>query len=105
MNSYAFFEYTAKLSCTPHAEDAGEPLHCLIEMNTVDQHGESRRTVQLEEEAGDLILFAVNPGPNRRIADSKIWKVDEQRLSELGQARIVNRIGSAQIYFYSLPEC
>lgn len=105
MNSYAFFEYTAKLSCSPHAEDEGELLHCLIEINTVDQNGRSRHTVELEEEAGDLILFAVNPGPNRRIADSRIWKVNERRLSELGQAKNVNRIGNAQIYFYSLPEC
>ena len=104
MSGYAFFEYTAKLTCTPHAEEeAGEAVHCLIEMDTVDQHGRSRHTVELEEEAGDLILFAVNPGPNRRIADSKIWKVEEQRLNELGQAMDVGRIGSAQIYFYRLP--
>src|ERR1700682_5180804 len=101
MSGYAFFEYTAKLTCTPPAEEeAGESVHCLIEMDTVDQHGRSRQTVELEEEAGDLILFAVNPGPNRRIAQSKIWKVDEQRLNELGPPKNVDRIGHSRIYFY-----
>jgi len=100
MSKYAFFEYTAKLTCTPHADEEGESVHCLIEMDPVDRNGRSRHTVELEEEAGDLILFAVNPGPNRRIADSKIWKVEKQRLNELGQAKDVGRIGSAQIYFY-----
>jgi hypothetical protein len=79
-------------------------VHCLIEMGTVDQGGRYRQTVELEEEAGDIILFAVNPGPNRRIADSKIRRVDEQRLDELGEAKDVDRIGSAQIYFYRRPE-
>ena len=104
MSGYAFFEYTAKLTCTPHAEEEGESLHCLIEMDTVDQNGRNRPTVELEEEAGDLVLFVVNPGPNRRIADSKIWKVEEQRLSELGEAKDIGRIGSAQIYFYRRPQ-
>jgi hypothetical protein len=103
MSGYAFFEYTAKLTCTPHAEEAGESVHCLIEMDTVDQNGGKRPAVELEEEAGDLVLFAVNPGPNRRIADSKIWEVEEQRLRELGEAKDIGRIGSAQIYFYRRP--
>jgi hypothetical protein len=53
------------------------------------------------EEAGDIILFAVNPGPNRRIADSKIRRVDEQRLDELGEAKDVDRIGSSSDLFLS----
>ena len=61
MSGYAFFEYTAKLTCTPHAEEEGESLHCLIEMDTVDQNGRNRHPVELEEEAGDLVLFVVNP--------------------------------------------
>jgi hypothetical protein len=103
MSRYAFFEYTAKLTWTPHAEEEGESVHCLIGMDTVDQNGRNRPTVELEEEAGDLVLFAVNPGPNRRIADSKIWVVEEQRLRELGEAKDIGRIGSAQIHFYRRP--
>jgi hypothetical protein len=105
MTHSALFEYAAKLTSTAHAggEGEGEAVHCLIEMSTVDQGGRCRQNVELEEEAGDIILFAVNPGPNRRIADSRIWRVDEQRLSELGQATNVDRIGSAQIHFYRRP--
>jgi hypothetical protein len=46
-------------------------------------------------------LFIVNPGPNRRIAHSKIWKVDEKRLNELGPAKSVERIGNSKVSFYS----
>jgi hypothetical protein len=101
MDGYAFYEYTAKVSSGPHAEDQGETVHCLIEMDILDQNGCHRRSVELEQEAGDLVLFVVNPGPNRRIGDSRIWKVDEQRLSELGPAKDIDRIGKTQIYFYS----
>jgi hypothetical protein len=101
MTEYDFFEYTAKLMSTRHAEDEGESVHCVIEMNVLDQNGRRRQSVKLEEEAGYLILFALNPGPNRRIAASKIWKVDEHRLKELAPATVVNRIGSSQIFFYN----
>jgi hypothetical protein len=101
MNPQAIFEYTAKLTDCQHAEEGGEFVHCLIEMNVVDKDGRSRHGVELEQEAGDLILFAVGLGPNRRIADSKIWKVDEHRLREMGAAKVVDRIGKCQIYFYS----
>jgi hypothetical protein len=100
MNRSAIFEYTAKLTSTPHAEDDGEPVHCLVEIGMVDQLGRCRPVVELEEEAGDLILFTLNAGPRHRIADSKIWKVDEQRLTQLGKAKAVNRVGSNQIHFY-----
>ena len=101
MSAYAFYEYIATLSGTRHAEEEGESVHCVIEIDMLDEKGRDRHTVELEQEAGDLVLFVVNPGPNRRIADSKIWKVDEQRINELGQAKNVNRIGNSQIYFYS----
>jgi hypothetical protein len=100
MNGHSIFEYTAKLSNTPHAEDEGESVHCLIEMSTLDQNGRVRHSVELEQEAGDLILFALSPGPHRRIADSRIWQVDEERLRELGPAKVVDRIGKCQIHFY-----
>jgi hypothetical protein len=100
MNEFVFYEYTAKLTCTPHAEEREESVHCLIEMNIVDQSGRRRHGAELEEEAGALILFAVNPIPKHRIGDSKIWQVNEQRLNELGPATATDRIGNCQIYFY-----
>jgi hypothetical protein len=101
MSAYAFYEYMATLSGTGHAENEGKAVHCLVEIDMLDENGRYRNTVELEEEAGDLILFVINPGPSRRIAQSKIWKADEQRLSELGPAKSVDRIGNSKVYFYS----
>jgi hypothetical protein len=95
----AFFEYRAKLISTAHAEDQGEPIHCVIKMKIGAGHERSREL--LEQEAGDLVLFNVNPGPHRRITHSSISEVDEKRLRELGPATDFNRMGSTEIYFYS----
>ncbi|MBV9128843.1 MAG: hypothetical protein JO298_00465 [Verrucomicrobia bacterium] len=101
MSAHAFYEYVATLSSTGHAEDEGEGVHCLIEIDMLDEQGRHRRSVELEQEAGDLVLFIINPGPNRRIAHSNIWKVDEQRLNELGPAKNVDLVGNSKMYFYS----
>jgi hypothetical protein len=98
MSEHAFFEYRAKLMCTPHVEEQGEPIHCLIKMEIGAGHGRSQEL--LEQEAGDLVLFSVNPGPHRRISHSSIFEVDEKRLPELGPAADFNRVGSTEIYFY-----
>jgi hypothetical protein len=63
--------------------------------------GHERSRELLEQEAGDLVLFNVNPGPHRRISHSSIGEVDEKRLRELGPATDFNRVGSTEIYFYS----
>ena len=99
MSEHALFEYRAKLMSTPHVEEQGEPVHCLIKMEIGAGHGRSREL--LEQEAGDLILFSVNPGPHRRISHSSICEVDEKRLRELGPATDFNRVGGTEIYFYS----
>ena len=101
MSEHALFEYRAKLMSTPHVEEQGEPVHCLIKMDIGFQDGRSQEL--LEQEAGDLILFALNPGPHRRISHSSICEVDEKRLRELGPATDFNRVGSVEIYFFS-PE-
>ena len=99
MRKQAFLEYRAKLISTPHTEEQGEPIHCLIkiEIGADDQ----RSRALLEQEAGDLILFSVNPGPHRRITHSSIDEVDEKRLHQLGPAADFNRVGNTEIYFYS----
>ncbi len=99
MSELAFFEYRAKLMSGQHAEDQGEPIHCLIKMKTDVGHGRSREL--LEQEAGDLVLFSANPGPHLRISHSSIFEVDEKRLRELGPATDFNRVENAEIYFYS----
>ncbi len=63
---------------TPHIEEQGEPIHCLIKIG-IDA-GDRRSRELLKQEAGDLILFSVNPGPHRRISHSTIYEVDEERL-------------------------
>ena len=99
MSEHAFFEYRAKLISAGHSEDQGEPIHCLIKMEIGAGHERSREL--LEQEAGDLILFNVNPGPHRRITHSSIGEVNEKRLRELGTATDFNRVGSTEIYSYS----
>lgn len=98
MSAQTVFEYRARLINTPHVEEQGEPVHCLVRMDIGAWRGASRDT--LEQEVGDLILFSLNPGPHRRISHSSIDEVDEKRLVELGPSRDRNRIGSAEIYFY-----
>ena len=99
MSEHAFFEYRAKLISAGHSEDQGEPIHCLIKMEIGAAHERSREL--LEQEAGGLFLFNVNPGPHRRTTHSSIGEVDEKRLRELGPATDFNRVGSTEIYFYS----
>jgi hypothetical protein len=101
MSEHAFFEYRAKLISTPHVEvfeEQGEPIHCLIKFEIGAGHGLSEL---LEQEAEDLVLFSLNPGPHRRISHSSIFEVDEERLRELGPATDFNRVGNTEIYFYS----
>jgi len=63
--------------------------------------GHERSRALVEQEAGDLVLFNVNPGPHGRITHSSIGEVDEKRLRELDPATDFNRVGSTEIYFYS----
>jgi hypothetical protein len=101
MNEHAFFEYRVLLTSTPHAEEKGERLHCLIKMEIADHSGRLRRSVELEQEVGDLILFLINPGPHRRICHSSICKADESRLHELGPATDFHRVGNSEVYVYA----
>jgi hypothetical protein len=99
MSEHAFFEYKAKPMSSPHIKEQGEPIHCLIKMEV--GAGSRRPRELLKQEARDLILFSVSPGPHRRISHSNICEVNEKRLRELGPARDFNRFGSVEIYFYS----
>jgi len=99
MSEHAFFEYTAKPMSTPDIKEQGEPIHCLIKMEI--GAGLRRPRELLKQEARDLILFSVSPGPHRRISYSNICEVDEKRLRELGPATDLNRVGNVEIYFYS----
>ena len=84
---------------TPHIKEQAEPIHCLVKMEI--GVGFCRPRELLKQEARDLILFSVSPGPHRRISHSNICEVDEKRLRELGPAKDFNRFGGVEIYFYS----
>jgi hypothetical protein len=99
MSEHAFFEYRAKPMNIPDIKEHGEPIHCLIKMEIRNDFPRPREL--LKQEARDLILFSVSPGPHRRLSHSNICEVDEKRLRELGPARDFNRLGSVEIYFYS----
>jgi len=84
---------------TPHIKEQGKPIHCLIKMEI--GAGLRRPRELLKQQARDLIVFSVSPGPHRRISHSNICEVNEKRLRELGPAADFNRVGSTEIYFYS----
>ena len=102
MSDYTFFEYRAKITGSSHEEDEGERVHCLLKMRIAADFGRHNRTdLELRQDAGDMILFARNPGPHCKISHSEIWGVNESRISELGEASNLVRVGDCAIYFYA----
>ena len=99
MSDYAFFEYQAKLTNVGHAEDEGEPVHCIIKMKNVDRDGKCIPDIELHQQAGDNVLFVINPGPCRKISHSSIWNVTEEDLHKRGKASAYHRVGDCEIYF------
>jgi hypothetical protein len=96
-DDYAFFEYRAKITNAGHAEDVGEPVHCFIKMKSGDEEGKRRRNVELEQQAGDNILFVLNPGPHRKISHSSIWVVSEEAFHKAGAPIDRHRVGDCEI--------
>ena len=101
MSDHAFFEYQAKLTNTGHAEEEGEPVHCMIRMKNIDRDGKCLPDIELHQQAGDNVLFVINPGPYRQISHSSIWNVTEEELHKPGKASDYRRVGDCEIYFYN----
>jgi hypothetical protein len=99
-DDYSFFEYHAKITNAGHAENEGESVHCMIRMKSVDACGKRRRNVELEQQAGDNILFVINPGPHRKISHSSIWSVSEEIFGKAGSASDYHQVGDCEIFFY-----
>src|SRR5258708_36816371 len=99
LSEHAFFEYRAKPMSTPVIKEQGEPIHYLIKMEI--GAGLRRPRELLKQEARDLILFSVRPGPHRKISYSSICEVDEKLLRGLGTATDFNRIGRLDVSFNS----
>ena len=96
-DDYAFFEYRAKITNAGHAEDVGERVHCFVKMKSGDAEGKRRRNVDLEQQAGDNILFVLNPGPHRKISHSSIWVVSEETFEKAGAPLGRHRVGDCEI--------
>ena len=101
MSDYAFFEYQAKLTNVGHAEDGGEPVNCMIKMKNVDPDGKCLPDIELHQQAGDNVLFVINPGPCRKISHSSIWNVTEEKLHKPEKASDYHRLRDCEIYFYN----
>jgi hypothetical protein len=101
MSDYVFLEYKAKLTNISHPEDEGEIVHCMIKMKNVDRNGNCIHDIELHQQAGDTVLFVINPGPCRKISHSSIWNVTEEDLHKAGNASDYRRIGDIEIYFYA----
>ena len=97
---HAFFEYQAKITNAGHAESEGEPVHCLIRMERTVKQGRRQRNVDLEQQAGDNILFVLNPGPHRKISHSSIWEVSEEAFRNAGPPSAHHRVGDCEILCY-----
>jgi hypothetical protein len=96
----AFFEFKGIITNRGHAEDQGEPVHCLVKMKSLDAEGKRRRNLDLEQEAGDIILFVLNPGPHRKMSHSSIKAVDEEVLTNAGPPVHTHRVGDCEIHCY-----
>jgi hypothetical protein len=96
-DDYAFFEYQAKITNAGHAGDVGEPVYCFIKMKSGDARDKRRRNVDLEQQAGDNILFVLNPGPHRKISHSSIWVVSEETFEKAGAPLERHRVGDCEI--------
>ena len=102
MSDYAFFEYRTKITSTSHESEDGERVHCLLKIPVAADSGHHQRDeVELKQDAGDMVLFALNPGSHGKISHSEIWEVTENRIRELGEASELARAGDCTIYFYA----
>jgi hypothetical protein len=89
-DDYVFLEYQAKITNAGHAEYEGEAVHRMIKVKSVDEHGKRRPNVELEQQAGDNVLFVINPGPHKKIviqvsclSAKKLSKKREQRRTSI----------------------
>jgi hypothetical protein len=102
MNDYAFLKYQAKLTNTGHAEDEGELVRCIIRMKNVDQGGNRLHDIELHQQAGDNVLFVINPGPHHAISHSSFWNVTEEELHKLEKLSVSPSWGLRDLFLQRL---
>jgi hypothetical protein len=102
MSDHCCFEYTAALTATSHEpKGEGAVVHGLIEMPLRTAQGRPRNVVEMEEEAVDLMLFTLQPGPYRCVSRSRVWQVEPGQVARLGPAPKVYHLGGATVHLYA----
>ena len=96
MSDYAFFEYRAKLTNTGHAEEEGEPVHCMIRMKNVYRDGKRLHGIDLHQQAGDNVLYVINPGPSARLATQVFGTLPRRTCTIQDKHRITTELGIAR---------
>ena len=76
-------------------------MHCMIRMKNVDRDGKRLHDMELHQQAGDNVLFVINPGPYRKISHSSIWNVAEEELHKRAKASDYRQVGDCEIFFYN----
>ena len=71
-----------------------------IKMKRVDANGKRLHNLELEQQAGDKLLFVLNPGPRRKISHSSIWAVSEEAFQKAGPPQVEHRVGDCDILCY-----
>ena len=100
MDHYAFFEYQATITNLTHDESEGEFVHCLIKMGSVGKDGKRLRNLELEQQAGDDVLFVLNPGPYQKVSHSHIWVISEEAFQKAATPLEQHRVGDCEILLY-----
>ena len=100
MSDYAFFEYRATITNLTHDESEGESVQCLIRIRSVDKDGKRMRNLELEKQAGDDVLFVLNPGPHRKVSHSSISAISEEAFQKAGTPLEHHQVGDCEVLVY-----
>jgi hypothetical protein len=100
MSHYAFFEYRATITNLTHDESKGESVHCLIKMGNADKDGKRLRNLELEQQAGDDVLFILNPGPHQKVSHSRIWAISEEAFQKAATPLEHHQVGDCEVLLY-----
>jgi hypothetical protein len=100
MSDFTFFEYRATITNLTHDESEGESVRCLIKVKSVDKGGKRLRNLELEQQAGDHVLFLLNPGPHRKISHSRIWPISEEAFQKAATPLEYHRVADCEVLLY-----
>jgi len=100
MSHYAFFECRATITNLSHDEPEGQSVRCMIKMRSIDKDGKRLRNLELEQQAGDNVLFVLNPGPHQKVSYSSIWAISEEAFQKAATPLEHHRVGDCEVLLY-----